>query len=118
MTKEKSKRYRLTAYSAPWTTPSIATFFFSSYCNSVVHASVGGESKSIGLSKSTCLIELIYVAATPVCFPERPEHTNLITSGFAIPASAVQGSLLHLINEADQRWPARCLRAHRSAAGR
>ncbi len=54
------------------------------------------------LSTSTCLIELIYIAATPVCFPERPEHTNLITSGFTIPASAVQGSILHLINETNQ----------------
>lgn len=60
------------------------------------------SSAAADLSTSTCLIELIYIAATPVCFPERPEHTNLITSGFTIPASAVQGSILHLINQANQ----------------
>ncbi len=47
-------------------------------------------SAASALSTSTSLIELIYVAATPVCFPERPEQQNLITSGFSIPASAVQ----------------------------
>ncbi len=44
---------------------------------------------------SVTLVELLFVAETPICLPEKPDRANLITSGFSIPATAVQGLLLH-----------------------
>lgn len=50
------------------------------------------------LAEQSTVIELIFAASTPVCFPEHPDRGNVITSGFSVPATAVQGTLLHLFN--------------------
>lgn len=51
------------------------------------------------LEKQSTVIELMFAAATPVCVPERPDRSNVITSGFCIPATAVQGVLLHHVSK-------------------
>lgn len=44
-------------------------------------------------------MKLTFKAENPVCVPETPiVKNNMIKSGFSIPASAVQGALLHRIN--------------------
>ena len=50
------------------------------------------------LSSETCILELLFVADSPICCPERPDKANVIVSGFSIPASTVQGVLLNHIN--------------------
>lgn len=50
------------------------------------------------LATNSTLVELLFVADSPICIPERPDKTNLLISGFSIPASAVQGMLLNHIN--------------------
>jgi CRISPR/Cas system CSM-associated protein Csm3 (group 7 of RAMP superfamily) len=47
------------------------------------------------------LVELLFVADSPICIPEHPCKSNAIVSGFSIPASAVQGMLLTHINTYD-----------------
>ena len=55
-----------------------------------------------GLDGATTLLELTFAATDPVCCPVVPlTGTNSIGGGFAIPASAVQGALLHLLNAED-----------------
>lgn len=49
-------------------------------------------------NQSTQLFRIEFEAETPVCCPEIPVKTNLLTSGFSIPASAVQGAILHRLN--------------------
>lgn len=57
--------------------------------------------QSANVISGTCLVELIFIADSPVCCPERPDKSNVIVSGFSIPASAVQGLLLNHINSFD-----------------
>jgi hypothetical protein len=46
------------------------------------------------------VLKLVFDAKNPVCVPETPvTANNMINSGFSIPASAVQGTILHRINE-------------------
>lgn len=54
--------------------------------------------KSSFSDQSVQLFRIIFEAETPVCCPEIPAKTNFLTSGFSIPASAVQGAILHKIN--------------------
>lgn len=44
------------------------------------------------------LFRIDFQAESPVCCPETPVKTNLMSSGFSIPASAVQGAILHKLN--------------------
>lgn len=47
------------------------------------------------------LLDLVFVAEGPLCCPETPVRTNVVQSGFAVAASAVQGALLHRLNGID-----------------
>jgi hypothetical protein len=54
------------------------------------------------LGTETTLLELTFIASDPVCCPAVPlTRTNSIRGGFAIPASAVQGTLLHALDRVD-----------------
>ena len=44
------------------------------------------------------VLRLEFRAAGPICCPENPVRTGVIRSGFAIPASAVQGAVLTRLN--------------------
>lgn len=44
------------------------------------------------------LFRVDFVSDSPVCCPENPVKTNLLSTGFSIPASALQGVILHKIN--------------------
>jgi hypothetical protein len=52
------------------------------------------------VGKATVL-KLVFRASTPICCPEIPDRSNVISTGFTIPASAVQGALLTYINQQD-----------------
>jgi hypothetical protein len=47
-------------------------------------------------------LRLIFEADSPVCCPEHPVPSNVIKSGFAIPASAVQGLILNRLNQLNE----------------
>lgn len=54
------------------------------------------------------LLQLTFHARDPVCCPSVPlTGTNVMRSGFAIPASAVQGAILHLLDRADHEAASR-----------
>jgi len=44
------------------------------------------------------VVELLFIADSPICCPERADKSNVVSSGFSIPASAVQGVVLNHIN--------------------
>jgi len=44
------------------------------------------------------VVRLKFSAKSPICCPEATDKTNVISTGFSIPASAVQGAILHRIN--------------------
>ncbi len=50
------------------------------------------------LSSTPTVLRLVFVATSPVCCPEITDKTNFLSSGFSIPASAVQGAILTRIN--------------------
>lgn len=58
--------------------------------------------KSYSLSSKTVVLHLELHAETPICCPEIPDKTNVITSGFSIPASTVQGLILTRLNQRDE----------------
>jgi hypothetical protein len=49
------------------------------------------------IAGETAWYRLTFRAEQPVCCPERPVRTNVIRSGIAIPASAVQGVILTIL---------------------
>ena len=49
-------------------------------------------------SNETVLLEVDFIGESPICCPERPTQENMISTGFNIPASAVQGAVLTRIN--------------------
>lgn len=50
---------------------------------------------STAVSNETVFVKITFTASAPVCCPETPVvSNNVIESGFAIPASAVQGAIL------------------------
>lgn len=53
-------------------------------------------------------LRLVFQAEGPVCCPDVPVRGNVIRSGFAIPASAVQGALLTRLNTVDAQAASRC----------
>jgi hypothetical protein len=59
----------------------------------------GNESSE--LSQNIVLLRLIFRATMPVCCPEVTDKTNVIATGFSIPASAVQGAVLTRLNQID-----------------
>lgn len=46
------------------------------------------------LAQEPAVVRLQFTAQTPICCPEIPDKTNVIRTGFSIPASAVQGAIL------------------------
>ena len=68
------------------------------------------ESKQPTLSSRTTWLEISFVASSPICCPETPTTSgnNVIKSGFVIPASAVQGAVLTMINRNDSGLATAC----------
>ncbi|MCP4118519.1 MAG: hypothetical protein GY737_24595 [Desulfobacteraceae bacterium] len=60
-------------------------------------AGISKDSRDCKLDKKTCWVDIVFRANQPVCCPENPTRSNAIQGGFAIPASAVMGSLLHRV---------------------
>ncbi len=55
------------------------------------------------------LLKLVFKAKDPVCVPETPiVKNNMIVSGFSISASAVQGAILHRINDISNKTATAC----------
>jgi hypothetical protein len=58
---------------------------------------------------SGVLLELTFAAETPVCCPTTPlTELNVISSGFMIPASAVQGAILTMLSRVDDALATAC----------
>lgn len=69
----------------------------------------GTGSFSIAKDSPPVLVKLVFQARDGVCCPETPVvKNNIISSGFAIPASAVQGALLTLLNRHDTAMASAC----------
>ena len=64
----------------------------------------------------TVLFELIFKAESPLLCPERPEVSNILQSGFSIPASAVQGALLTRLDCINSNAASRCFEDSRFRA--
>jgi len=63
----------------------------------------GGRNRGLGL---------VFEALNPVCVPESPiVKNNMISSGFSIPASAVQGAILHRINDISKKAATACFKS-------
>ena len=58
----------------------------------------GRFSKAPDASNATAIVELLFVADSAICCPETPDKTNVVSSGFSIPGSTIQGIILHRIN--------------------
>lgn len=54
-----------------------------------------------GLSDKAVVLRLVFRASTQICCPEIADKTNVIATGFSIPASAVQGAILNRLNAQD-----------------
>lgn len=55
------------------------------------------------------ILKMVFKADDPVCVPETPiVKNNMISSGFSIPASAVQGAILHRINDISNKTATAC----------
>lgn len=82
----------------------------------VVKADIAFPSETIAycrdftaLSGKTVMCKVSFEAKQPVCIPERPMgKSNVITTGFAIPGSAVAGTLLTLMSSADPDVASAC----------
>jgi len=57
---------------------------------------------------SVAWFDIVFVAESGVLCPEMPETLNVLRAGVAIPASAVQGVVLHAINRLDPDRASRC----------
>ena len=67
------------------------------------------ENKPVVVSDEQVFIKLVFKASNPVCVPEVPiSKNNVIHSGFSIPASAVQGAVLHRINDISEKVATAC----------
>ncbi len=61
------------------------------------------------LKETSVFLELTFEATEPICCPTTPlTGTNVVRSGFAVPASAVQGALLHRIDAVDPAAASAC----------
>jgi len=68
---------------------------------------------NIGKRGTTEWMDVVFHAESPVLCPERPEVANVLETGFAIPASAVQGALLTALNDIDPDAASACF-SHQS----
>lgn len=59
---------------------------------------VANNAAATSLKQSSVVMRLVFRAHSPICCPEFPDKTNVITTGFSIPASAVQGVILNRLN--------------------
>ena len=67
------------------------------------------EETKVSLIDEQVTMKLIFKAANPVCVPETPiVKNNMIRSGFSIPASAVQGAILHRLNDISEKVATAC----------
>ena len=66
-----------------------------------------GAKVPASLSDTSVVLQLVFEAHTPVCCPEVADKTNVISSGFRIPASAVQGVILDRLNAIDSDFATR-----------
>lgn len=78
-----------------------------------VASSVTVRSTDAGTS---VFFNLVFHAAGPVLCPDLPETHNLLRSGLSIPASAVQGALLHLIGRTAPEMADACFHSDRFRA--
>ena len=62
-------------------------------------AAVANQQSADLSNDKTVVVRLTFVAESPICCPETADKTNVIASGFSIPASAIQGLILHRIND-------------------
>ena len=71
---------------------------------------VKSAGQSRGLSDRTTWFELVFEASSPICCPEYPTSSsnNVIQSGFVIPASAVQGAALTMLDRLDTALASAC----------
>lgn len=64
------------------------------------------------LKDEAVTLKLVFKAANPVCVPETPiVKNNMICSGFSIPASAVQGAILHRLNDLSEETATACYKS-------
>lgn len=66
------------------------------------------EAAGADAGSNACVLRLVFEADSPVCCPETPLHANVIQTGFAIPASAVQGAILTRLAAADPALATAC----------
>ncbi|MBE1426636.1 hypothetical protein H4684_003302 [Desulfomicrobium macestii] len=60
-------------------------------------------------SNRPVMLKLVFRAQNPICVPETPIiQNNMIKSGFTIPASAVQGAILHRLNNVSTEVATAC----------
>ncbi len=73
--------------------------------------------KALDPSAAVAWLDLTFVADGPVCCPETPEvKSNIIRSGFAIPASAVRGAIVTRLSEVDDALASACYKSDRFRA--
>lgn len=61
------------------------------------------------ISDKQVTLKLVFKADNPICAPDLPVvGNNVIRSGFSIPASAVQGAILHRINDISEKTATKC----------
>lgn len=62
------------------------------------------------LGSGTAVLRLTFFAESPICCPQTPltPRVNTIRSGFSIPASAVQGAVLHRLNRLSPELATAC----------
>jgi len=64
------------------------------------------------ISDKQVTLKLFFKAANPICVPDLPVvGNNIIRSGFSIPASAVQGAILHRINNISEETATNCFKS-------
>jgi len=70
------------------------------------------EEPMIAFSDEQVTLKLVFKATNPVCVPETPiVKNNMIRSGFSIPASALQGAILHRINDISEKVATACYKS-------
>ncbi|MDT8380200.1 MAG: hypothetical protein RQ739_15050 [Desulfotignum sp.] len=72
-------------------------------------ATLAVQQPDIAFVDTPVMVKLIFKAANPICVPTIPVvKNNLISSGFSIPSSAVQGLILHRINDQTKKTATAC----------
>lgn len=69
------------------------------------------STRKFHISNKQVTLKLIFKADNPICAPDLPVvGNNVIRSGFSIPASAVQGAILHRINDISEVTATHCFK--------